>query len=157
MVGAGVRWRVGGDDVIGKEQKEEFHAYDLWTSLRLPWQHYGESGWGVGTQLLASAGLFRGAGLNALAVSALPIVALGSRDGRYAIDFGLGLALLSRSQYGTQDFGGYLQGALTFGVNIPIYRRFGGGYRFMHYSDAGIYGTDTIGADLHMIELSYRF
>jgi len=27
----------------------------------------------------------------------------------------------------------------------------------MHYSDAALYGTDTIGADFHMVELIYRF
>ena len=90
-------------------------------------------------------------------MSVLPVLALGSEDGRFTVDFGAGLALLSRSKFGKQDFGGLLQGALTFGVGIPIYRRFGLGYRFMHYSDAGVYGYDTIGADLHNIELSYRF
>jgi hypothetical protein len=157
VVTAGIRARVGSDDVIGKEQKEEFHEYDVWASLKLPWQAYTASGWGVDTRLLTSIGLFGGGGVSAVAVSALPLAVFGTQDGRFSIDVGVGLALLSRSVYGQQDFGGYLQGALTFGVSIPLYRRFGAGYRFMHYSDAGIYGYDTIGADMHMLEVLYRF
>jgi hypothetical protein len=42
-------------------------------------------------------------------------------------------------------------------VGVPLYDRFGIGYRFMHYSDAGAYGANTIGADFHMVELKYRF
>ncbi|WP_074749335.1 acyloxyacyl hydrolase [Halomonas caseinilytica] len=30
------------------------------------------------------------------------------------------------------------------------------GYRFLHYSDAGVNGPDTNGANFHMIEFSYR-
>ena len=31
------------------------------------------------------------------------------------------------------------------------------GYRFLHYSDAGIHGTNSIGADFHMVAFIYRF
>jgi hypothetical protein len=31
------------------------------------------------------------------------------------------------------------------------------GYRFLHYSDAALYGTDTIGAEFHMLEVSWRY
>ncbi|WP_410000329.1 acyloxyacyl hydrolase [Halomonas sp. I1] len=31
------------------------------------------------------------------------------------------------------------------------------GYRFLHYSDAGVNGPDTTGADFHMIEFRYRY
>ena len=157
MTHAGVRLRVGDERVLGKEQLESFSEYDVWASIRLPGAAYGASGWGVGSRLLASAGIFQGAGVNALVVSLLPLLAFGTQDGRFSVDLGAGLALLSRSVYGQQDFGGYLQGAMTVGVGIPLYQRFGLGYRFMHYSDAGLYGSDTIGVDFHMIELSYRF
>jgi hypothetical protein len=156
-VHAGVRWRVGGGDVLGKEQRADFHEYDIWATAQLPWRRHSASGWGVDTRMLASAGIFRGAGTNALVVSVLPLLALGSQDARFTVDFGAGLAVLSRSKYGEQDFGGPLQAALTFGITLPLYRRYGVGYRFMHYSDAGAYGSDTIGADLHTIEMSYRF
>jgi hypothetical protein len=90
-------------------------------------------------------------------VSVVPLVALGTQDGRFTIDVGAGLAVLSQSEFADQDFGGLVQGALTFGVTFPVYKRFGLGYRFMHYSDWGAYGPTTIGADLHTVELIYRF
>lgn len=156
-VHAGVRASFSNEDVIGKVQTESFHEYDLWATLRLPWQRYGESGWGVATRLLGSAGMLRGGGQSALALSVLPVLAIGTENRRFTLDFGAGFALLSRSQFGSQEFGGLLQGALTLGLHVPLFRRTGIGYRFMHYSDAGLYGHDTIGADLHTVELSYRF
>lgn len=69
----------------------------------------------------------------------------------------LGLALPSEHRYAQQDYGGPLQGVLTWGVTLPLLRPFGLGYRFVHYSDAGAYGPGTIGADFHMIELTHRF
>jgi len=70
---------------------------------------------------------------------------------------GAGLALLDQHAYTRQDFGGALQFALTLGVATPLYKRLGLGYRFMHYSDGGAYGSEATGADMHMIELTYRF
>lgn len=157
LLSVGVRARVGEKKVLGEEQKESFHAYDVVASVRLPWEHYSPSGWGVGSRLLASAGILEGAGKNALVVSAIPVLAFGRQDGRFTADLGAGLALISKHHYGRQDFGGFTHFALTFGVGVPLYRRVGLGYRFLHYSDAGAYGSHTIGADFHMVELSFRF
>jgi hypothetical protein len=65
--------------------------------------------------------------------------------------------MLSKQRFGTQDFGGPFQFALTLGAGIPLSEQLGLGYRYLHYSDAGIYGPHTTGADIHMIELTYRF
>ena len=157
LASVGIRARVSSDDVLGKEQPEAFYEYDVWAAIRLPWQRYSTSGWGVGTRLLTSAGYLEGGGSGALVVSVLPLVAFGTRDGRFTVDLGAGLAVLSQSEFANQDFGGPVQGALTLGVSIPLYKRFGVGYRYMHYSDWGLYGPTTIGADLHMLELFYRF
>jgi hypothetical protein len=73
------------------------------------------------------------------------------------LDAGAGGALLSRHRFGTQDFGGSFQFALTMGAGVPLYERLGLGYRYLHYSDAGIHGSHTTGADIHMVELTYRF
>jgi hypothetical protein len=157
LVSAGIRARVSSNDVLGKDQPEAFREYDAWVAVRLPWKAYAESDWGVGTRLLASAGYLEAAGSSALVVSALPVVAFGTRDGRFTLDLGAGLAVLSQARFGQADFGGSVQGALTAGVSIPIYQQFGVGYRYMHYSDWGAYGPNTVGADLHMVELIYRF
>lgn len=157
LLSVGCRARVGEKRVLGKEQPESFREYDVVASMRLPWERYSASGKGVGTRLLASAGVLHGAGKTALVVSAIPVLAFGSQDGRFAVDLGAGLAVLSKRRYEQQDYGGPLQFALTFGAGVPLYRRVGVGYRFVHYSDAGAYSPYTIGADFHMVELIYRF
>ena len=153
----GVRASVGGGRVLGDEQPEAFREYDVLASIRLPWERYHPSGWGVGTRLLASAGVLQGAQNNAFVFSFIPVLAVGSQDGRFVLDLGAGGALLSRYTFENQDYGGHFQFALTVGVSVPLYGRLGVGYRFMHYSDAGIHGKHTIGADFHMVEFVYRF
>ena len=96
-------------------------------------------------------------GETGLVVSLIPGVALGSDDGRFSFDVGAGGALLSRYRFGEQDYGGPFQFVLTAGAGFPLYKRLGLGYRFLHYSDAGVNGPDTIGADFHMVEFRYRF
>jgi len=157
LLSVGVRARVGEKRVLGKEQPESFREYDVMASIQLPWEGPSPSGWGVGARLLASAGVLQGAGKTALVASIIPALAFGRQDGRFTVDLGAGLALLSKHRYAQQDYGGPLQFALTFGVGVPLYQRVGVGYRFLHYSDAGANGPDTIGADFHMVELIYRF
>ena len=59
--------------------------------------------------------------------------------------------------------GPYVLPALSIDVTVaatnktPVSSVRGAGYRFLHYSDAGFYGEHTIGADFHMIELTFRF
>ena len=157
LISVGVRARVGGERILGDEQPEAFREYDVVASIRLPWERYYPSGWGVGTRLLASAGLLQGAEDKAFAFSLIPVLAVGSQDGRFVLDLGAGGAWLSRHTFQQQDYGGHFQFALTLGVSVPLYGQLGVGYRFLHYSDAGIHGKDTIGADFHMVEFTYRF
>lgn len=152
-----MRARISEKTVLGKDAQENFKEYDLSANIELPWERYSDSGWGMGTRLMASTGILQGAGENALVVSAIPELTLGSEDGRFMLDIGAGAALFSRHRFGTQDFGGPFQFALTFGATLPLYKKLGIGYRFLHYSDAGVNGPGTTGADFHMIEFSYRF
>jgi hypothetical protein len=126
-------------------------------TVGLPWGWYSRSGWGVGTRLIGSAGVIQETGSSGLIGSLVPVLAFGSQDGRYAVDIGFGGALLSTHHFGKQNFGGPFQIVATVGISVPLYERFGVGYRFQHYSDAGLYGTDSRGADFHMIELTYRY
>jgi len=157
LLSISARARVGEKRVLGKEAPESFREYDVAATLRLPWQYYTQSGWGVGLRLMASGGILQGANKTALVVSAIPLLALGSEGGRFTVDIGAGLALVSEHRFAQQDFGGPLQGALTLGVTVPLVQRVGVGYRFMHYSDWGAYGPSSIGVDFHMVEFSWRF
>jgi hypothetical protein len=157
LLSVSIRTTIASIDVLGDVALEEFREYGVAANLRLPWAWYSQSGWGTGTRLMAGAGALHGGGETALVVSLIPLVALGSQDGRFTLDMGAGGALLSRYLFGTQDYGGYFQFALTAGVGVPLFERLGVGYRFLHYSDAGINGPHNTGADMHMLELTYRF
>jgi hypothetical protein len=157
LLNLSVRGRVADETVLGKDQPEKFEAYDLSANFALPWTRYRDSDWGLSTRLMTSAGLISGGGEKGVIVSVIPGIAWGRKDSRFSVDAGVGAALMSRHEFGTQDFGGPFQFALTAGAGFPVYKRLGLGYRFMHYSDAGVNGGDTIGADFHMIEVSYWF
>jgi hypothetical protein len=157
LLSVSLRATLSSIDVLGEVAPVGFREYGVAANFRLPWAWYSRSGWGGGIRLLASAGALYGSGETALVVSLIPLIAFGSQDGRYTLDMGAGGALLSRKQFGAQDCGGYFQFALTAGVGVPLSERLGMGYRFTHYSDAGIHGPYTVGADLHMLEFSYRF
>jgi hypothetical protein len=157
LLSISIRAGFSGNDVLGGKAPEKFSEYDAAANLRLPWAWYAQSDWGVGTRLMASVGALHGSGETALVVSFIPLVALGSKDWRFTLDLGAGCALLSRQSFGTQDFGGLFQFALTAGVGVPLFERIGVGYRFLHYSDASIYGHNNSGADFHMLEIIHRF
>jgi hypothetical protein len=157
LLSAGVQVQFGETTVLGQDAPDSFQEYDVRAAWRTPWEHQFLADFSVGMRVLGSVGAFRGSGKLGAVASAIPVLALGTADGRFTVDGGLGLAVLSRYRYAQQDYGGPLQFALTFGVEAPVYRRLGAGYRFMHYSDAGSYGPDTVGADLHMAGLTYRF
>lgn len=152
-----IRWRVSDSTTLGKPAPEEFEAYDIAGQFYLPWLRYPIGSWSTGTRLMVSGGWISGQDNSALIVSAIPLLTLTSENERVVFDAGAGAAFMNRQQFGEQDFGGLFQFGLTVGIRFPIYDNFGVGYRFQHYSDAGIHSNTSIGADFHMVELSYQF
>lgn len=148
---------VKGSSPLGEEQRRVFAAGDVFATWRLPWSWYDAAGWGVGTRFLASAGVLQGEGATAGVLTAVPLIAFGDRDGRVTVDAGAGGALLTRHRFGLQDFGGPFQFVGTAGLSAVLIHPLAVGYRFQHYSDGTIYGRDSRGVDLHMIEVTYRF
>ncbi len=154
----GVRAQVGEKShVIGALQPESFRESDVEAVFGLPWEHPFPNAWEVRARLVTHAGVLKGQSNSALVIAAIPTITLGTKRGSFLIDTGLGLAYLSRHRFDLQDFGGPLQFALTLGMEVPLFDNIAAGYRFMHYSDAGFYAPGTIGADMHMVELLYRF
>ncbi len=153
----GIRGVLSSVDVLGRDASEDFKACDVSATFRLPWNWYAQSDWGADSRWTTGAGVLTGSGDTGLVVPLVLLLAFGSRDGKYSLDMGGGVALFTRTTFGTQDFGGHLQYSLTTGLSFPLFNRLGAGYRFMHYSDARFYGSHTTGADLHMLEVTYRF
>ena len=146
------------EPLLGKRQTENFQLVDVAATLRFPWSwRLGESPWSVETRLITSAGALSAAGKTGLLAAIVPNVALTGWKGFVSVDIGVGLGFLSRDTYGAQDFGGPVQFALTAALQIhPISHAFAG-FRFQHFSDAGIYGSDSLGIDLYIIEAGYVF
>lgn len=151
-----LRGRFSSNDLLGATATESFKAYDFSANFDLPWNNCTNSGLCMGAHLFAVAGIMEGAGENALVASLTPALALGREDGRFIFDAGAGGAFLSRHRFGTQDFGGHFQFSLTVGIGVTLHEKLGVGYRYQHYSDAGIYGPGNVGVDMHMIELIYE-
>ena len=146
------------EPLLGKRQTETFNLVDVAATLRLPWSWpLGRSPWSVETRLITSAGALSAAGETGFIAAVQPDVALTGWNNLVSIDVGVGLALLGRQQYGIQDFGGPVQFGLTMALQIQPFSHAFAGFRFQHFSDAGMYGSDSLGIDLYLIEVGYRF
>ena len=146
-----------GHAVLGRSEDESFQQYDIIATLGLPWSLYGESGWGLTTQVMASVGALTGGGDTAFLTTLVPGFAFGPRDSLFSVDIGVGASLLSRNEFGRQNMGGPFHIVFTVGMRIPIYKAIGLGYRFHHMSDANLYGPGVKGVDTHMLEMTYTF
>ena len=131
---------------------------DVFWSWRSPYAWEFTPGWDIGARLNASAGAIRGQGETGAVGTLVPTLAVGDTDNAFSFEAGVGAALFTKWEYGTvEDFGGPLQFILDLGVNFRVYKRFGLGYRFQHWSDGGIHGEDNRGVEMHMFEFSYRY
>jgi hypothetical protein len=157
LMAVGLRYGLSGSSPIGEQTQTDFHQYDVAATLRLPWQWFHSSGWGLSTRLLVSGGALNGAHETNLIATAVPVLAFGRNDDKFSVDMGGGGALLSDHKFGVQNFGGPFQFVWTFGANLGLIGPLGISYHFQHYSDATLYGHDSRGVDLHMFELAYRF
>lgn len=155
-----IRLRGGfsGGSPLGRERQSDFQQADLAATVRLPWEKELGGDWILGTRMLASIGMLRGANETNGIMTIVPLdIVFGRKDGLIAIDVGGGGALLSDYKFGRQNFGGPFQFVWTFGITSRVAGPLGIGYHFQHYSDATLYGQDSRGVDLHLIELIYWF
>jgi hypothetical protein len=148
----------GGSPVLGIRQTESFRMADIAAVFTLPWSWpLGGSAWSLETRLIASAGLLEAAGDSSLMMAVLPDLALSGWKGLVTFDIGVGAGFFSDYKFGVQDFGGPVQLAATMGVRVNPFSHAYTGFRFQHFSDATIYGSDSLGIDLYIVELGYRF
>jgi hypothetical protein len=144
--------------LMGKEQKYYFHLYDIAAIIKLPWSWpLGESTWSLDTRLIASAGLLTGANESGLMMTFVPGLGLNGWDGLVTFDAGAGAGFFSNYKFGAQDFGGPVQIVATMGVRVNPFSHAYAGFRVQHFSDAGLYGSSSLGVDMYIAELGYRF
>jgi hypothetical protein len=145
--------------VIGQFQPEYFNQFDVALATRLPFEKEIGDKWVLGTRVLVTGGALVGTHDNTAAIFTLvPFYAVfGRKDGLISIDIGGGGALVTPYNFQNQNFGGVFQWVWTFGATSRFAGPFGAGYHFQHFSDAGMYGNNARGVDMHLFELIYWF
>ena len=158
LIRVGPRVGLSGKSPFGKDQKEYFQQYDVAALIRLPWGwQERSSGLKLDMRLLASAGELAAAGETSLMATVVPCLAVSSPSGAVSVDVGAGTAFFSNYKFGVQNFGGPAQIVGTAGIGLNPFPGFYAGYRFQHFSDAGMYGPTSLGVDMHILEIAYRF
>lgn len=148
----------GKTPLLGKEQKYFFHMTDVAAVFKLPWSWpLGGNSWNLETRLIASAGLLEAAGDSGLIMTVVPILALSGWEGLVTFDAGAGAGFFSNDKFGMQDFGGPVQIVATLGVRVNPFSHAYARFRAQHFSDAGLYGSSSLGVDMYIVELGYRF
>jgi hypothetical protein len=158
LIRVGPRVGLSGKSPFGRDQKEEFEQYDVAALFGLPWA-WQESSFGLkfDMRLLASAGEIAAAGETGLMTTLVQCLAVSSPNGKVSLDVGAGAAFFSNYKFGVQNFGGPAQIVGTSGIGLNLSPGFYAGYRFQHFSSAGIYGHPALGVDMHILEFSYLF
>ena len=158
LIRVGPRVGVSGKSPFGRDQKEDFQQYDVAAIFGLPWG-WQERSYGLkfDMRLLASAGELSAARDTSFMATLVPLLAVSSPNGIVTIDAGAGAGFFSNYKFGVQNFGGPVQIIGTAAIGFDPLPGFHAGYRFQHFSDAGVYGSSSLGVDMHMIEIGYRF
>lgn len=144
--------------LLGKQQKYMFDLYDIAALWRLPWESpLGDTDWKLEMRLITSAGALKGAGDTGLMATLVPDLALSGWNGLVSLDVGAGLGFFSRYHFGAQDFGGPVQIVATAGITVNPLAHAYAGFRAQHFSDAGVYGPNSLGVDMYIVEFGYRF
>lgn len=143
--------------LLGKEQKYYFHMIDVAAVFRLPWSWPLGEKWNLETRLITSAGLLQAASDSGLMVTVVPDLALSAWEELVTFDAGAGAGFFSNYKFGMQDFGGPVQIVATLGVRVNPFSHAYTGFRVQHFSDAGLYGSSSLGVDMYIVELGYRF
>jgi hypothetical protein len=148
----------GSSPLLGKEQKHNFRLYDVAALWRLPWRWpLGETGWKLETRLITSAGAIAGGGDTGFVATVVPDLALTGWNGLVTLDAGIGAGVFPKYKFGMQSFGGPVQIVGTIGIGFKVFSHGYAGFRLQHFSDATLYGSSSLGADMYILELGYRF
>ena len=144
--------------LLGKRETESFRMADVAAVFTLPWSWpLGGSAWSLNTRLTASAGLLEAAGDSGLIMTVVPDLALSGWKGLVTFDAGVGAGFFSDYKFGVQDLGGPVQFLATMGVRANPFSHAYTRLRVQHFSDASLYGSSSLGVDLYIVELGYRF
>lgn len=119
--------------------------------------HWAQEGGNSGPDSLLASGSLEAAGDAGVMVTAVPDLILTGWDELISFDAGAGAGLFSRHQYGSQNFGGPAQFVATIGMRFSPFTHTYADFHLLHFSDAGLYGSDSLGVDMFIFEVGYKF
>lgn len=143
----------GGTDA--KSLNESFTVAEIYFLKNLPWHKELSTSTRVYTRLDAGVGFI---GSNDEEGGWLALggdIVLSLADGLWELEAGFRPTFMTEHKYDDVDFGGPLHFSSHAGVNLNL-GKVALGYRYMHTSNAGIYG-DNPGLDLNLLGMGVRF
>lgn len=142
--------------ISDNRNEEDFKQYEAFGAWNLPWSWGLGSDWSLTPYLEANAGLLTGGGESAFVGSIGPgLYFTGLRD-KISIYLGVNPTIISRHEFGDDDFGGPIQFTSHIGIDFNIAQHLAIGYRLQHMSNFVFYHPNP-GLNLHLIEATYRF
>ncbi len=138
-------------------EKEDFQQYDVVAIVGFPGSWEWPRGWEVQYRWYGSAGVLKAAGDKGFIASLGPGLGITKWDWNLTFEIGTGAVFVGDETFGDQDFGGPVQILGHGGLSYHFPQKITVGWRFQHFSDATIYGTNNRGVDLHFLELRYGF
>jgi hypothetical protein len=142
--------------VSSNSNGHEFNQAELFANWNLPWAWDLGREWHLQSRLDFTAGWLGDRGNNAAIGTAGPSLALSRERLPLSLDGGVSPTLLSRSEFGSKDFGMDYQFTSHVGLNWDFAPHWRLSYRFQHMSNAGL-ASPNPGLNMHMFGLSYVF
>jgi hypothetical protein len=147
----GARWGLSSND-----RTHNFNQAEGFVNWNLPWRWDLCSNWQIQHRLDISAGWLGGNGNDAAILKFGPTLVLVRPALPVSIEGGISPTLMTRSEFGSEDFGIPFQFTSHAGINWDITRHIRIGYRFQHMSN-GHLSSHNPGLNLHMFGASYLF
>lgn len=150
VLALGIRGGVSDD-----RNEEDFTQVEAFAELELPWSWEFDNGWGIGTRLVGAIGVLTADGDSGAVFNLGPGLDI-YHDSGFTIGAGVLPTLISRTEYGREDFGGNFQFTSYAGLSYTFGEHFALGYRWSHMSNAGL-SSPNPGVNMNMLVLGYRF
>jgi Lipid A 3-O-deacylase (PagL) len=133
-----------------------FQQVDVFAGMYLPWSWGSQAGFNLKPRAEFSAGWLDNQGDSGFVGALGPVVEL--RRGKFpvALEGGVSLSALSRSNFPERNLGGWFEFTDHVGLDWRVSKRFTLGWRFQHTSNAGIYQRNP-GLNLQMVSAAYTF
>ena len=135
---------------------QAFNQGDLFANWNLPWGWDLGKEWHLQSRLDLSIGWLGDRGNNAAIGTVGPSLVLGHERWPVSMEGGVSPTLLSRTGFGSKEFGTDFQFTTHIGLNWDFAPHWRLGYRFQHMSNAGL-ASKNPGLNLHFFALSYVF